>query len=42
VKTWDIYRGVIPFVLLQALAVFLCIIFPEIIIWLPRVTLGGG
>lgn len=42
VKTWDIYRGVIPFVLLQALAVFLCIVFPEIILWLPRVTLGAG
>jgi TRAP-type mannitol/chloroaromatic compound transport system permease large subunit len=42
VKTWDIYRGVIPFVCLQALAVFLCIIFPEIILWLPRITLGTG
>jgi tripartite ATP-independent transporter DctM subunit len=42
VKTWDIYRGVIPFVLLQAIAVFLCIVFPEIILWLPRVTLGAG
>jgi len=42
VKTWDIYRGVIPFVILQAIAVFLCIAFPEIILWLPRVTLGAG
>jgi tripartite ATP-independent transporter DctM subunit len=42
VKTWDIYRGVVPFVLLQAIGVFLCIVFPEIILWLPRVTLGGG
>ncbi len=42
VTTWDIYRGVIPFVILQAVAVFLCIVFPEIILWLPRVTLGGG
>ena len=42
VNTWDIYRGVIPFVLLQALSVFLCIVFPELILWLPRVTLGGG
>ena len=42
VSTWDIYRGVIPFVLLQAVAVFICIVFPEIILWLPRVTLGGG
>jgi tripartite ATP-independent transporter DctM subunit len=42
VKTWDIYRGVIPFVILQAIAVFLCIVFPEIILWLPRTTLGAG
>jgi TRAP-type mannitol/chloroaromatic compound transport system permease large subunit len=42
VRTVDIYRGVIPFVLLQALAVFLCIVFPEIILWLPRTTLGAG
>lgn len=42
VKTWDIYRGVIPFVILQAVAVVLCIIFPEIILWLPRATLGAG
>ncbi len=41
ISTWDIYRGVIPFVILQAIAVFLCIVFPEIILWLPRVTLGG-
>jgi tripartite ATP-independent transporter DctM subunit len=42
VTTMDIYRGVIPFVILQALAVFLCILFPQIILWLPRVTLGAG
>lgn len=42
VQTVDIYRGVIPFVILQALAVLLCILFPEIILWLPRVTLGAG
>lgn len=41
VKTWDIYRGVIPFVILQAIAVFLCIVFPDIILWLPKVTLGS-
>lgn len=40
ITTMDIYRGVVPFVLLQALALFICIIFPEIILWLPRVTLG--
>ena len=42
VKTTDIYRGVIPFVFLQAVAVLLCIVFPQIILWLPRVTLGAN
>ena len=42
VTTMDIYRGVMPFVGMQAVAVALCIIFPEIILWLPRITMGGG
>ena len=42
VATMDIYRGVVPFVILQALAVLLCILFPQLILWLPRVTLGAG
>jgi tripartite ATP-independent transporter DctM subunit len=41
VTTWDIYRGVMPFVGVQALAVVICILYPEIVLWLPRVTLGG-
>lgn len=41
VKTSDIYRGVIPFVFLQIVGLASCIVFPEIILWLPRVTLGG-
>jgi len=32
----DIYRGVIPFVLLQVLITLLCIIFPDLCLWLPR------
>ena len=32
----DIYRSVVPFVLLQALGLGLCIVFPEIVLWLPR------
>ncbi|WP_156289696.1 TRAP transporter large permease [Oceanobacillus salinisoli] len=35
VKTGDIMKGVIPFVLLQVFVLILCIIFPEIILWLP-------
>lgn len=30
-----IYRGIIPFVLLQMVGLALCLIFPEIITWLP-------
>ena len=42
IKTKDIYWGVVPFVLMQVVGLTLCIIYPEIIMWLPRVTLGAG
>lgn len=35
VSIGDIYRGIIPFVLLQVLALTLVLAFPEIAIWLP-------
>ncbi len=35
IETVDIYRGVMPFVGLQILAIILLIIFPQIITWLP-------
>jgi len=35
----DIYRGVIPFVLLQLLAVLLVFLFPAIVLWLPSLML---
>jgi tripartite ATP-independent transporter DctM subunit len=38
----DIYVGVIPFVLLQLLMVAACLIFPQIILWLPNQMYGGG
>jgi tripartite ATP-independent transporter DctM subunit len=31
-----IYRGIIPFVCLQLLALAFCIVYPEIALWLPR------
>ncbi len=31
-----IYRGIVPFVLIQLLALALCIAFPETVLWLPR------
>lgn len=36
VKTVDIIKGVWPFVGIQLLVLVLCIIFPEIILWLPE------
>lgn len=35
VLTTDIYKGVLPFVGLQIVAIILCILFPAIITWLP-------
>ncbi|GBD42876.1 C4-dicarboxylate TRAP transporter large permease protein DctM [bacterium HR40] len=34
----DIYQSIVPFVILQLIGLFLCIFFPEIVLWLPRVT----
>ncbi len=33
----DIYKGVIPFVICQVIGVLLCIVFPQLITWLPHV-----
>jgi len=37
ISTGMIYKGVIPFVCLQILAIALLFIFPEIVTWLPKV-----
>ena len=33
-----IYKGMYPFVFLQIIGLLLCIAFPSISLWLPRVT----
>jgi tripartite ATP-independent transporter DctM subunit len=40
IKTSDLWQAVVPFLGLQAAAVVLCIIFPEIITWLPMQMMG--
>lgn len=35
----DIYKSIIPFMLLQATGLVLCMIFPEIILWLPKLLI---
>jgi tripartite ATP-independent transporter DctM subunit len=34
----DIYRGMYPFIAIQVIGLILCVIFPEIVLWLPRAT----
>ena len=36
----NIYRGIIPFVILQAIAVVIVFNFPQIVTWLPKVAYG--
>ncbi len=36
----QIYRSSLPFLLLQALGLAICIIFPEVVLWLPRQVYG--
>jgi tripartite ATP-independent transporter DctM subunit len=36
IQTSHIYRGVLPFVILQIMAIVILMIFPEIVTWLPR------
>ena len=38
IKTTDIYRGIIPFIVIQLIAVLLIAIFPSIVTWLPRIS----
>jgi len=41
VKIQQIYRGVVPFVMLQLTGLDLCILFPSLVLWLPSWALGG-
>jgi tripartite ATP-independent transporter DctM subunit len=36
VTTGDIYRGIVPFVAMQLIALLLCFLFPGIALWLPK------
>ncbi|MGQ9368004.1 TRAP transporter large permease [Azospirillum sp. ST 5-10] len=36
-----IYRGIVPFVLIQIAALVLSILFPGLVLWLPRLLSGG-
>lgn len=36
----DIYKSIIPFVILQITGLIICMIFPQIILWLPNLIFG--
>jgi tripartite ATP-independent transporter DctM subunit len=36
----DIYRGIVPFVLLQICVSVLCVVFPDLCLWLPNMLKG--
>ena len=36
----DIYRSIVPFVILQGIGLMIVIIFPEIALWLPKLMVG--
>ena len=38
----DMYRGVVPFIVLEVIALAMVMIFPELALWLPARLLGIG
>jgi tripartite ATP-independent transporter DctM subunit len=40
VELRQIYRGVLPFMVLQMVGLLLCILFPDIVLWLPGLVYG--
>jgi TRAP-type mannitol/chloroaromatic compound transport system permease large subunit len=39
VSMTDLYRSVIPYMILQIVGMALCMIFPQIILWLPNMMM---
>lgn len=37
-----IYKGVVPFIIMQWVAMIICITFPDFVLWLPRILFGEG
>ena len=40
IRTGDIYRGIIPFVLFQLIGLLIVVFFPDLVTWLPKVVFG--
>ncbi|NBC34277.1 MAG: TRAP transporter large permease subunit [Alphaproteobacteria bacterium] len=42
IATGTIFLAALPFLALQVLGLAVCVLFPEIVLWLPRQVYGGG
>ncbi len=42
IRSGDIYRGIVPFIVLQLIAVVLLILFPSLVTWLPSLANTTG
>ena len=42
IRMATIFKGAVPFLAIQGFGLTICIIFPEIILWLPRLVYGGN
>jgi TRAP-type mannitol/chloroaromatic compound transport system permease large subunit len=42
VKTTDIYKGIIPFVIIQMVVLVLVVLYPQTVTCLPEYFLDGG
>jgi TRAP-type mannitol/chloroaromatic compound transport system permease large subunit len=40
IKLTDIYKGVIPFIILQLMGLGALVMFPEVALWLPSMVYG--
>ncbi|MBU0973490.1 MAG: TRAP transporter large permease subunit, partial [Proteobacteria bacterium] len=40
IKLGQIYRGVVPFIILQLLGLVIIIIWPQLVLWLPSIVYG--
>ena len=36
----DIYKGVVPFIILQLIGLFIVAMWPQLVIWLPAIAYG--
>ena len=41
IKTTDVYKGIIPFVILQLVGLFIIAMWPSLVTWLPKVVYGN-